>query len=84
MKGLAEPASLLQPISLAEQMIKIASSSHCRCVRSRDDSVGITTGYGLNSGVLFPAVQDFTPLHVIQMGPRNLLFNGYLGLFPGG
>jgi hypothetical protein len=50
MKSLAEPASLLQPVSLAEQMIKIISSLHCSYVRSRDDSVGIATDYGLTFG----------------------------------
>jgi hypothetical protein len=57
-------------------------------VGSRDNSVGIATGYGLGGrgvGVRVPVGARFFFSHSVHMGlwcPPSLLFNGYCGLFP--
>jgi hypothetical protein len=54
--------------------------------RNRHSSVSIVMGYGLDGQVLFPAVQDFSLLHNVQIGSRTpiLLSNKYRGSSPEG
>jgi hypothetical protein len=63
------------------------SSEHCASLGSRDSSVGMATGYGLNGWVQFLTwATDFfsTPQRPDGLwdSPR-LLSNGYRGSFPG-
>jgi hypothetical protein len=59
-------------------------------LRSRDSVVGIATGYGLDDigfGVRVPVESRnfFSPRRPDRLwGPFNLLYKGYLGLFPRG
>jgi hypothetical protein len=63
---------------------------HCDTVKSRDSSVGIATGYGLDDhgvGVRVPVNQEFSLLHVVQTGsgahPASYPMST-VGSFPGG
>jgi hypothetical protein len=76
--------------SLNNEM-KTRESDHFKGPGSRDSSVGIATGYGLDdqggAGVRVPiGLEIFTsPYRPDRLwGPPNLLLNGYRGLFPGG
>jgi hypothetical protein len=75
--------SLYSYTQILEYLIR---SSMCK-FESRDSSVGIATGYGLNARVRFPAVKDFSLLHSIQTdsGAHPASYPmGTGGSFPGG
>jgi hypothetical protein len=71
---------------------KLHSKNHYNlysiCIRSRNSSVGIATGYGLDDrgvGVRVPVGSIFSSPRCPDRlwGPPNLLSNGYRGLFLG-
>jgi hypothetical protein len=61
---------------------------HTMCMRSRDSSVGIATGYVLDDrgvAVRVPVGQESSPSRPDRLwSPPNFLHNGYRVLFPRG